>query len=286
MTKTTPNPELDLNLLARQWGARRIPFTDKDWLSADPLDQALRQLDHSAALRSVLLIIGPNGAGKSALVSHWADQLDRRRFEPLILTQATLSGSSILAALTAKLGKNARCRRETNLALIEEALAELEHTIPVIILDEAQQYSCGALEEIRLLLGLNLCSPPAFALVLIGDDYFLGTLKLRHHRALYSRIAFRVALSTWSSVQSETFVRRSLSSAGIEREVLEPAAMELLVSSAGGIARSLVLLARNAWIAAASGQQTTLTTEHVQTAIRQMPCVPGLQRPSQPSDSL
>ena len=136
MTKTTPNPELDLNLLARQWDARRIPFTDKDWLSADPLDQALRQLDHSAALRSVLLIIGPNGAGKSALVSHWADQLDRRRFEPLILTQATLSGSSILAALTAKLGKNARCRRETNLALIEEALAELEHTIPVIILSE------------------------------------------------------------------------------------------------------------------------------------------------------
>jgi hypothetical protein len=36
---------------------------------------------------------------------------------------------------------------------------------------------------VRLLLGLNLAEPPAFGLVLIGDEYLLNTLRLRQHRS-------------------------------------------------------------------------------------------------------
>jgi type II secretory pathway predicted ATPase ExeA len=52
---------------------------------------------------------------------------------------------------------------------LEKALAELGRLTPVLVLDEAQQYPPGALEEIRLLLGLNLTRQPTFALVLLGD---------------------------------------------------------------------------------------------------------------------
>jgi len=38
-------------------------------------------------------------------------------------------------------------------------------------------------------MGVNLAEPPAFGLVLIGDEYLLGALRLRQHRSLYSRIA-------------------------------------------------------------------------------------------------
>ena len=54
---------------------------------------------------------------------------------------------------------------------------ELERRILVVILDEAQNYSQPSLEEVRLLLGLNLPEQPAFALVLIGDEYLLGQLE-------------------------------------------------------------------------------------------------------------
>lgn len=74
------------------------------------------------------------------------------------------------------------------------SLGELERRIPVLVLDEAQNYSHSAFEEVRLLLGLNLPEAPAFALVLIGDEYLLSSLKLRHHRALYSRLACQVSL--------------------------------------------------------------------------------------------
>jgi type II secretory pathway predicted ATPase ExeA len=226
-----------------------------------------------------MLLAGPNGVGKSALVSRWIQGLDRRRFHPVALTHASMSGSSLLAALTAKLGQPAGFRRDRNLARIETALAELERRVPVLVLDEAQNYTQGALEEVRLLLGLNLAQPPAFALVLIGDEYLLGALRLRHHRALHSRIGCHLSLSPWTPDQVAQYLQQQLATVGIEREAFEPAAQDLLTSAGGGIARSLCLLARAAWIAAATAGASLIGPDHVQQAIDTVPGAVGLQRP-------
>jgi len=141
--------------------------------------------------------------------------LDERLFHPLCLTQATLSGSGILGSLAAKLGKACSFRRERNLQLIEQALEELERRILVVVLDEAQNYAHSSLEEVRLLLGLNLPDQPAFALVLIGDEYLLSSFKLRNHRALYSRLACQVALPAWNGSQCAQYLSHALVTAGL-----------------------------------------------------------------------
>jgi len=148
-----------LDLYARQWGATAIPFAqlnEQNWLETPQTQRAAELLNQTALLRGVMLLAGPNGVGKSVLMSRWLRQLDNRLFHPLVLTHATLTGSSVLAALTLKLGKPAGHRRERNLQSMEEALAELERKSLVVVLDEAQNYSTMALEEVRLLLGLNL----------------------------------------------------------------------------------------------------------------------------------
>ena len=75
-------------------------------------------------------------------------------------------------------------------------MAELGKVVPLIVLDEAQSFGYGSLEEVRLLLGLNLADPPAFGLVLIGDEYLLSTLRLRQHRSLL--LAHRLSLEPGS----------------------------------------------------------------------------------------
>ena len=202
--------------------------------------------------------------------------LDERLFHPLCLTQATLSGSGILGSLAAKLGKACSFRRERNLQLIEQALEELERRILVVVLDEAQNYAHSSLEEVRLLLGLNLPDQPAFALVLIGDEYLLSSLKLRNHRALYSRLACQVALPAWNGSQCAQYLSHALVTAGLSAQVLEPVAAELLASASGGLPRSLSLLARAAWIDAASQGVQKITPLHVQNALQSVPCVPGM----------
>ena len=66
---------------------------------------------------------------------------------------------------------NARRQRSDSLKLLEEAFGELGRIIPVLLLDEAQNYAMSALEELRMLLGRNLPEQPAFALILVGDPY-------------------------------------------------------------------------------------------------------------------
>ena len=111
-------PNLELSLLARQWGATAVPFAElssQAWLETPQSQRALGLLDQTATLRSVLLLAGPNGVGKSALVGRWLSRLDRRLFCPLLLTHASLSGCGLLSALASKLGKRATFRREANL---------------------------------------------------------------------------------------------------------------------------------------------------------------------------
>jgi type II secretory pathway predicted ATPase ExeA len=275
--------EVELSLLARQWGATAVPFglvNPEDWLETPAAQQVLSYLNRSAALRSVMLLSGPNGVGKSALVGRWMRSLDQRWFCPVCLTQATLSGTAILSCLVGKLGKPVAFQRERNLRLIEEALQELERRILVVILDEAQNSSQPSLEEVRLLLGLNLPEQPAFALVLIGDEYLLASLKLRNQRALYSRLACQVNLEPWTPAQCAQYLSAGLGAVGLSTSMVEPAAVELLASASAGLPRSLCLLARAAWIAAATQKAQRITPAHVQVALQQVPCVPGLVPPA------
>ena len=284
--KNMPNP--DLGLWARQWGATAVPFGELSadaWLDTPAGQRAWSLLQQTAAFRSVMLLSGPNGVGKSALAHRWMASLDSRLFAPLLLTQATLSGSGVLSALTAKLGQEARGQRALNLSQIEAGLAELGKVAPLIILDDAQNLAYGSLEEVRLLLGLNLAEPPAFGLVLIGDEYLLGALRLRQHRSLYSRIASYASLSPWTPAQASQYLQQSLAAVGINRPVMEPAALNLLTSASGGLARSLCLLARAAWIEAASAGLQNIQPEHVQAAIERVPAAAALALPPSTSTS-
>jgi len=281
--------EPDLQQLARQWGATQVPFgplAEKDWLDTPAVQKALVHLNQSATLRSVMLLCGPNGVGKSALVGRWMRSLDERLFHPIGLTQATLSGSGILGSLAVKLGKPASFRRERNLQLIEQALSELERRILLIVLDEAQNYVHSSLEEVRLLLGLNLTPAPAFALVLIGDEYLLSSLKLRNHRALYSRLACQVSLPVWNASQCAQYLSGALQAVGLSAQSLEASASQLLSSASGGLPRSLNLLARAAWIQAATANVQKITAAHVQSAMESVPCVPGLHGPGPNAESM
>ena len=280
MNATTNPSAQQLQLYTRQWGMTDLPFTtlsEQSWLESIHSKRAAELLDQTALLRGLMLLAGTNGSGKSSLVGRWLRQLDQRLFYPLALTHASLTGCSILASLTLKLGKSAAGRRERNLAAVEEALAELDRRTLVVVMDEAQNYSHSALEEIRLLLGLNLPERPAFALVLVGDDYLLGTLRLRHHRALYSRISCHYQLQPWTTLQITEYLDKSMVSVGITRQVFDPAATELLAAASGGIPRSLQILARTAWMEAAAEKSQLVLSAHVQRAIDQVPYAPGKQ---------
>jgi general secretion pathway protein A len=275
------NVEPNLARAARAWGAHLIPFSDQgaSELFATPAsERALELLHRSAALRSVMLLSGDNGVGKSALAGRWLRSLEPKTFFGVAITHASLSGIGLLALFLQKLGKAPKNQRSTNLRLLEEAFAELGRLIPVLLLDEAQNYGMTTLEEVRMLLGLNLPEQPAFALILVGDSYLLDTLRLRSHRALYSRIAAHARLENLPHDQIEAYLQHQLRAAGIARPCIEPAALQLLASASEGNPRLLNLIARAAWLEAALDKSLQIGAAHVHSAFELVPGALNLPR--------
>lgn len=268
------NADPQLATCLNHWGARAVPFSnaadEKLFLTPD-VERAIGLLQQTASLRSVMVLSGANGVGKSALVAHWVEHLEPKLFRPVVITQATLSGAGLLSTLLAKLGQTPQNRRHTNLALLEEALRQLDRIVPVLVLDEAQLYRPGALDEIRLLLGLNLPRRPVFALILIGDTYFLDAMRLQSQRALYSRIAVAFNLTPLDRAQVADYCARALSQVGIDRPCIEPAALDLIAVASDGLPRTINLLARMAWIEAGQRKANAITPEHVQPALHLVP---------------
>lgn len=268
------NADSKLNAYMHQWGARSVPFQDQrnqPLFETEQLIQGIDLLQQSAALRSVMLLSGDNGVGKSALVAHWVKTLEPKAFRPLTITQASLSASGVLCTLLAKLGQSPGMQRAQNLAKMEDALSRLGAVVPVIILDEAQNYTASAMEEIRLLLGLNLPPQPVFCLILIGDNYLLDTLRLQSRRALYTRIAVSYQLQALQVSQVEAYLAHGLKLAGLERPCFEQPALDMIATASDGVPRTINLLARMAWIEASKLHQRDITAQHVQSALRLVP---------------
>ena len=256
----------------QRWGAKAVPFSDTAGIFMTPAgEEALERLDEIAALRSTMVLQGENGVGKSQLVRHWLSTLEPKRFRSVVITHSTLSGTGLMTSLLQKLGCTAHHQRSRNLATLEDAVVRMERQIPVVVLDEAQLYAAEALEEVRLLLGLSMPVQPLFALILVGDNYLLESLRLQHRKALYSRIACTVELGGLRGDEVPGYIAHQLAAVGIDRPCFDDAALQLLVAAAEGIPRTLNLVARAAWLLAAGASRDMIGPDHVRAAIRRVP---------------
>lgn len=261
--------------LLRAWGLRRVPFAADDKtreiFAASTHREALALMDTTAALRGVMVLTGQSGTGKSTVLKTWMAGLDPKRHLPLLITQSSLSATGVLEILLAKLGERPRFKRSTNLLVLEKHLADIDPITLVLVLDDAQNYPAPALEEIRMLLGLGGRARSAFALILLGDEYLLGSLKLSVQRALFSRVSAASLLTALPREDIAPYLNWHVSRAGLERDLFSTASLDLLAEASQGIPRTLNLLAQAAWIAAARSGASSIEAEHLHAVLRQVP---------------
>ena len=272
-------PELDIALKSL-WGARELPFgaAVETPYASDTFKQTRHRLEQLVSVRACGLLHGPNGVGKTLLVQHFLKSLPDKRYKPLVLSHSSVTGTDLLRLLCMELGQTARMRRSDNVMLIRQGWQQLERLWPVVVLDEAQNLSATALEEVRLLSCERRDTQPPFSLLLVGDEQLLPRLQMGINAPLLARLSFCLPLEPWTGDQLAGYIQARLQDVGIHANPFDAAALQLLLQAANGLPRLLNHLAQRAMEEAAAQNSRAITTAHVQRALELLPWVAQLPK--------
>jgi type II secretory pathway predicted ATPase ExeA len=279
MSAPTNPPDLD-SALKSLWGASQLPFgaaVEKPYAS-DSFNQTRHRLEQLVAVRACGLVHGPNGVGKTLLVQHFLAGLPDKRYKTLMLSHSSVTGTDLLRLLCSELGQTARMRRSDNVLSIRQGWQQLDQLWPVLVLDEAQNLSATALEEVRLLTCERRDTQPPFSLLLVGDEQLLPRLQMGINAPLLARLSFCLRLAPWTSQELSGYVQARLEQVGIHANPFDAAALQLLVQAGNGLPRLLNHLAQRALEEAAAQNSRTITAAHVQRALELLPWVAQLAR--------
>jgi type II secretory pathway predicted ATPase ExeA len=236
-------------------------------------DQVTHRLAQMCELASSGLLYGPHGVGKSYLCGQLLGKLPEKRYKSLCLAHCSLTGSDLLRALCHQLGIEPHMRRSDNVAKLAAAFAQLGSRWPILVLEEAQNLSALALEEIRLLACGQPDTRPPFSLLLIGDESLLARLQMGINRALVSRLSFCQKLDRLEPSQSREYLLARLRACGLHGELFDPPALELLIQAGDGLPRALNHLARAAMQEAAEANSSLVRSPQVQRALDRLPWI-------------
>jgi type II secretory pathway predicted ATPase ExeA len=123
-------------------------------------------------------------------------------------------------------------------ANIRAALGQLGSRWPLLVLEEGQNFSASALEEVRLLTCARSDTRPPFSLLLIGEDSLLPRLQMGINHALISRLGFALALTRLEPAHSREYVSARLRAVGVHSNPFEDQGLELLIQTASGLPRA------------------------------------------------
>ena len=126
-----------------------------------------------------IVITGDIGAGKTTLMGHLLDTLDREALNPIKLVSTAIEASDLLRIVATELGANPAGLEKAQLLLaIERGLHAVARTgrRTLLIVDEAQALSVGALEELRMLSNFQAGGHALLQIVLLGQPEFRAAL--------------------------------------------------------------------------------------------------------------
>ena len=127
-----------------------------------------------------IVITGEVGAGKSTLVGHLRNKIDADRVTIGEVVTSGLDGDAMITmaahsfGFSVPSGDKAAALTAIETFLHEEARAGRK---VMLIVDEAQNLSVGALEELRMLSNFHLGSQPLLQMVLLGQPEFRQLLE-------------------------------------------------------------------------------------------------------------
>ena len=233
--------------------------------------------------KGLMALIGDVGTGKTTLCRALLRELPPDVQSALVLNPH-LSDIELIGTILDDLGIERRgaTKGELMTTLNQHLLAagEAGKTV-VVVLDEAQQMSVEALEQIRILSTLETATRKLLQIVLVGQPELEDKLRRHELRQLDQRIGIRCYLTPLGKKETARYVEHRLRVAGLPGALpFSRAALVGVHRWSGGVPRVINLLCDRALMAAFSARAREVTPALVRTAARNLEGRSGRRRRS------
>jgi MSHA biogenesis protein MshM len=208
------------------------------------------------------------GVGKTAAIRNLCAQLPEPDFRTLYLCDTAVSAFDLYRTLALELGVKPSHRRAQlwwDLKRVITHLAEEQHILPVLVLDEAQLLSDRFLVDLCGFLNFAFDRKTLLTIWLVGLPALEARLRMQHHAPLASRVVGRVRLEPLARDDFKALVDHAIKAAGSKDKLLTDSAFEILWRATHGIPRAASRLLRAALYEAHRKNQN-LVDDHVLSA--------------------
>ena len=191
-----------------------------------------------------IVITGEVGAGKSTLVGHLMQTIDKARLSAATIVTSQLDGHDLVQMAAESFGIDTRGVEKANILKAIEEHLHVEARAGrrcLLIVDEAQNLSVDALEELRMLSNFQLGSQALLQIFLLGQPEFRdlvhGSAELEQLR---QRIIATHHLEAMEADEVEPYIVHRLSRVGWDgRPQITSDAYHALFAETGGVPRKL-----------------------------------------------
>ncbi len=199
-------------------------------------------------------LTGEVGTGKTTLCRLLLEQLPANTRVALILNPM-LSPIELLEAIGKELhiplrGKQGHQKRLIDALNVYLLQAYAEGLRVVLIIDEAQNLSADALEQVRLLTNLETNTQKLLQIILLGQPELRDLLARRDLRQLSQRITARFHLTPLNKAETQQYLRHRYAVAGGMQFPFAADAIAALFQHSKGVPRLLNIIADRALLAA------------------------------------
>jgi putative secretion ATPase (PEP-CTERM system associated) len=219
-----------------------------------------------------IVITGDVGAGKSTLVQHLLTTIEKSRLNAISLVSTQVEGDDMLRLVAQGVGiPTAGKTKAQLLEAVENWLDEQARARKrtLLIVDEAQNLSVSALEELRMLSNFQVAGQALLQILLLGQPEFRDKLgHLPSLEQLRQRVIASHHLDPIEEEEMGPYIEHRLKLVGwTGRPQFDPDAFVALHRHSGGIPRRVNQLANRLMLFAAVEQLELIGTDAVDTVI-------------------
>lgn len=258
------------------YGLKIKPFQLKPdasfFFSSKGHKRAIAYLEYGISQEDGFIIItGEVGAGKTTLIRHLFQKLDQQRFVVAHLTNTNLDSDDMLRMVAASFGLPAtNSSKATTLLEIEQLLRQYDKEGKKILLlvDEAQNLTSHALEELRMLSNFQTDDKLLLQTFLLGQPEFRKTLLGNNMQQLRQRVIATYHLGPMDSAETRAYIEHRLVIAGWQGEpLLQDDSFNVIYNFTGGIPRKINTLCDRLLIMGCLEELRTITGQEVNEVI-------------------